>query len=142
MTEIPLKKLNDLMPLLAEEFGIDLEMGDFKENASEFNAKICSLWAIGAILEMSNLGIIKQRDYSRFIDSFADLPGYKLWDQVDELRFFLVDPSCLGLTIGAIMKMLVDEKDRDPMGNAIAMWYTESGRTALQKTSFEHIYKK
>lgn len=137
-----LEKLNNLISKLAKEFGIVFGVGEPASNCLEFNAKACSVWVAGAIMKLSQLGFIGQQSHEKFASSIADFPGYGLWDEIDELRAYVLSEMHLGLTIGTILKLWANPEDRDEMAGAIAMWYTESGRAVLQKASLEHIYKK
>lgn len=122
--DVPWAKLGQLVGKLRQKYGSD---------PVEFQGRLSVAWMAGTLLRLSDLGVIS--------DGCIGMPdGIELWNEIDEMRFFLLPPPVISCAIRAFVEEAAIKSDRQEIAAVLSAYYTESGRLAVEKAGLEYLY--
>lgn len=106
-----------------------------KSDDTDLLGAICVIWLCGVLRQFVQLGIIGG-------GQMVDPPGSKYWEEIDCHRFHLLPPLELGYAIGTFVQTVATEEIRSQLAEAMAVYYTESGRSQVIKSGLDRLVSK
>lgn len=106
-----------------------------KSDDTDLLGAICVIWLCGVLRQFVQLGITGG-------GQMVDPPGAEYWEEIDCHRFHLLPPLELGYAIGAFVETVATEEIRSQLAEAMAVYYTESGRSQVIKSGLDRLVSK
>jgi len=116
-----------------EQFANYLQKRFNHSTAAETYALIITIWLVGTLLRLVNLGIVSGGEIKK-------LDGLDQWEEIDEHRFKLIPPNMLGQCLASFTKVTATRHLQEDLAQLIAMYYTDTGRQEIATRSFDRIF--